>query len=161
MTWKIAPNIYLSAKSILQNSVWRMMLFLEYLFMYLKERLQKKLIEIINMAMVCKHVHLAACRHLLFILSLVLWTESKAFSLLSKNSTNELNLQPHFSLQQPLCFSSSIFSKLLERGAHGCTQWMTAIIRSHEKLLDMAWQLSPESEMHRTFYHCTAYSLGH
>lgn len=42
MTWKIAPNIYLSAKSILRNSVWRMMLFWEYLFMYLEERLQKK-----------------------------------------------------------------------------------------------------------------------
>lgn len=126
MTWKIAPNIYLSAKSILRNSVWRMMLFWEYLFMYLEERLQKNLIEIINMAMVCKHAHLAAYRHLLFILSSGLWTESKAFSLLS----NERNPQPHFFLQQPLCFSP-VFSKLLERGAHGCTQQMIAIIRSH------------------------------
>jgi hypothetical protein len=52
---------------------------------------KKNLIEIINMAMVCKHAHLVVYRHLLFIFSLVLWTESKAFTLLSKPSTNELN----------------------------------------------------------------------
>lgn len=45
MTWKIAPNIYLSAKSILQNSTWKMMLFWEYLFIYLGERLQKNSLE--------------------------------------------------------------------------------------------------------------------
>lgn len=121
MTWKIAPNIYLSVKSILQNSTWKKRCYFWSIYLYILEKGCKKTHWNERHGMVYKQIHLSACRHILLILSSVLWTESKALHLLGKHSTKwaksftSLSTSP----QGPLHFSSPLFNKAAWKRSSG------------------------------------------